>query len=340
MQDLFSHGSTPPIASQQPVATSISSSSNADRQRALLSLLSVPANSRGAAIPKPQQVPISQSAWTRSSASPTHNVTQSRIWRKQLMAGYSDSQGAASANPAAPSPPYTTTQREGDYRPNHESSPETKGNKINVQSPSPQPQNIIFDVSQSLDEIRASWYAVESTRIALVKLGPVILSGTTVGATHWVAYSFTRGRVRVISRSSGDRTLLQLPPETFHTSSSVSDMAVYKNRLAGVTSDGGFVLWELPEVITDDVPGQLLLCVPPVGSDSASDALHSVKWHPKEPNTLAVASQSKVYLIDLTTLTELNGYLGDDSPSKIPSGLTVDTPGISQAPLFRNASYC
>lgn len=31
-------------------------------------------------------------------------------------------------------------------------------------------------------------------------------------------------------------------------------MAVFANRLAGVTSDGGFVVWELPEVITDDVP--------------------------------------------------------------------------------------
>lgn len=61
------------------------------------------------------------------------------------------------------------------------------------------------------------------------------------------------GRVRVISRSSGDRTLLQLP-QTFSHTSSVIDMAVYGNRLAGVTSDGGFVVWELPEVITDDVP--------------------------------------------------------------------------------------
>jgi hypothetical protein len=63
----------------------------------------------------------------------------------------------------------------------------------------------------------------------------------------------TLGRVRVISRSSGDRTLLQLPPP-FPSSSSVTDMAVHGNRLAGVTSDGGFVVWELPEVITDDVP--------------------------------------------------------------------------------------
>ena len=65
--------------------------------------------------------------------------------------------------------------------------------------------------------------------------------------------SFLKGRVRVISRSSGDRTLLQLP-SIFPLSSSVIDMAVHGDRLAGVTSDGGFVVWELPEVITDDVP--------------------------------------------------------------------------------------
>jgi hypothetical protein len=64
---------------------------------------------------------------------------------------------------------------------------------------------------------------------------------------------FYEGRVRVISRSSGDRTLLQLPG-VFAPSTSVTDMAVHGNRLAGVTSDGGFVVWELPETITDDVP--------------------------------------------------------------------------------------
>jgi hypothetical protein len=64
---------------------------------------------------------------------------------------------------------------------------------------------------------------------------------------------FCKGRVRVISRSSGDRTLLQLPV-VFSPTTSVTDMAVYGNRLAGVTSDGGFVVWELPDLITDDVP--------------------------------------------------------------------------------------
>jgi len=107
-------------------------------------------------------------------------------------------------------------------------------------------------VSQPLDEIQAR-DSVKSTAIALVRQDPIFLPGTTIGATHWVAYAMTRGRVRVISRSSGDRTLLQLP-QVFAPISSVIDMAVYGNRLAGVTSDGGFVVWELPELIMDDVP--------------------------------------------------------------------------------------
>ncbi|KAG1749037.1 uncharacterized protein EDB91DRAFT_1112153 [Suillus paluster] len=162
-------------------------------------------------------------------------------------------------------------------------------------SPSSQPQTIVFDVSQPLDDVQAPRDAVKSTAIALVKQDSVFLPGTTIGATHWIAYAMTKGRVRVISRSSGDRTLLQLPT-VFAPSTSVIDMAVYGNRLAGVTSDGGFVVWELPEVITDDVPGRLLLCIVP---SADADPLHSVKWHPKQPDTLAVASETKMYLLDL-----------------------------------------
>ena len=114
-------------------------------------------------------------------------------------------------------------------------------------------QSTVIDVSQSLEEIQASRDYVKSTAIALVKQEAVFLPGTTIGATHWVAYAMTRGRVRVISRSSGDRTLLQLP-SVFSPNASVIDMAVYDNHLAGITSDGGFVLWEIPELFTDDVP--------------------------------------------------------------------------------------
>lgn len=195
----------------------------------------------------------------------------------------------------------------GGRRGDKESSPVPRGgyrnkaknnnNVKNQTSPTPQMQSIVFDVAQPLEEIQASRDYVKSTAIALVKQEAVFLPGTTIGATHWVAYAMTRGRVRVISRSSGDRTLLQLP-SLFSPNASVTDMAVCDNHLAGITSDGGFVLWEIPELFTDDVPGHLMICVPPAGE---YEPLHSIKWHPKEHNKLAVASDSRIYLIDLTT---------------------------------------
>lgn len=192
------------------------------------------------------------------------------------------------------------------------------GNKVHM-SPSPQPQTIVIDVSQQLEEVQAPQDFVKSTAIALVKQDSVFLPGTTIGATHWVAYAMTRGRVRVISRASGDRTLLQLP-NIFPVNSSVADMAVFGNRLAGVTVDGGFVIWGLPVTIEDDVPyvsycnlvtsahelffsGTLILCVPPI---STPEALRSVKWHTKDPDTLAVASDNKIYVIDLANTHALS----------------------------------
>ncbi|KAG6379129.1 hypothetical protein JVT61DRAFT_11566 [Boletus reticuloceps] len=212
-------------------------------------------------------------------------------------------------------------------------------------SSSPQPQTIVFDVSHPLDEIQAPRDAVKSTAIALVKQDPVFLPGTTIGATHWIAYAMTRGRVRVISRSSGDRTLLQLPT-VFAPATQVIDMAVYGNRLAGVTSDGGFVVWELPEVITDDVPGHILLCIVP---SADADPLHSVKWHPKQADTLAVASETKMYLLDLadaarTFRGEPQPQIGLDRISQafsIPSRLVAfdfDVPHFALATISEDST--
>jgi hypothetical protein len=57
-----------------------------------------------------------------------------------------------------------------------------------------QPQTILFDVSQPLEDIQAGRDAVLSTAIALVRQDSVFLPGTTIGATHWVAYAMTRGQ--------------------------------------------------------------------------------------------------------------------------------------------------
>lgn len=51
----------------------------------------------------------------------------------------------------------------------------------------------MFDVSQPLESIQASRDCVKSTAIALVKVDPTFIPGTTIGATHWVAYAMTKG---------------------------------------------------------------------------------------------------------------------------------------------------
>ena len=190
------------------------------------------------------------------------------------------------------------------------------------QSDSLQAQSIVFDVASPLDEIQATRDSVKSTAIALVKVDSNFLPGTTIGATHWVAYAMTKGRIRVISRSSGDRTLLQLP-QTFAPSTSVIDMAVFGNRLAGVTSDGGFVVWELPEVITDDVPGRILLRVLP---STGPSALRSVKWHPKDPDTLALASDTHIYLINVSEASRMYETVHPSDLDRISQVFTSGSP--------------
>lgn len=54
-------------------------------------------------------------------------------------------------------------------------------------------QSLIIDVSRPLEEIQAPREAVKSTAIALVRVDSTFLPGTTIGATHWVAYAMTKG---------------------------------------------------------------------------------------------------------------------------------------------------
>jgi hypothetical protein len=47
-----------------------------------------------------------------------------------------------------------------------------------------------------------------------------------------------------------------------------------------------------------------LLCIHP--TNNPNDALRAVKWHPKEPDTLAIASDGKIYVIDLANVAALH----------------------------------
>ena len=64
-----------------------------------------------------------------------------------------------------------------------------------IVSSSPHSQTIIFDVSQPLESTLAPQNSVKATAIALVKIEPVFLPGSTIGATSWIAYAMTKGNI-------------------------------------------------------------------------------------------------------------------------------------------------
>ncbi|KAI0685782.1 hypothetical protein BC835DRAFT_1309816 [Cytidiella melzeri] len=80
-------------------------------------------------------------------------------------------------------------------------------------------------------------------------------------------------------------------------------------RLAGVTSDGGLVVCKLPKVIRNDVAGKIVLCVLPAED---LNPLHAVKWHPREPEYVAVASETNVYLVSISDALQV--FSGEPIP--------------------------
>ncbi|VDB99466.1 unnamed protein product [Peniophora sp. CBMAI 1063] len=164
-------------------------------------------------------------------------------------------------------------------------------------------QSLTLDMALPLEEIRVPDGSSATVPIALVKMDEAFAPGTTIGATAWIAYAMSKGRVRIISRASGERTLLQLP-ECFNYPTNIVDVAVHGHRIAVVTQDGGLVVWEMPEIIADDVPGRIIVCVLP---QTGPDSLRLVKWHSHDPDTLAVASSRSVYTLHVPELDRLYG---------------------------------
>lgn len=78
--------------------------------------------------------------------------------------------------------------------------------------------------------------------------------------------------------------------------------------------------------------GRLLLCIIP---SADADPLHSVKWHPKQLDTLAVASETKMYLLDLADAART--YRGEPLPqvelNHISQVFTVPSVGVERPVL-------
>lgn len=163
--------------------------------------------------------------------------------------------------------------------------------------------------------------------IALLKLENVYSSGTTIAVSSFIAYAMTRGRVRLIARANGARSLLHLP-SSFGPQISVTDMVVSTapsaaSYLACVTSNGGLVVWDVPGELDDDppIPVALHVAPPPATPSEAPYALGLVKWHPhtlgigsglgpgdsSAAGTIAVASDRELYVFNASEALERFG---------------------------------
>jgi len=87
--------------------------------------------------------------------------------------------------------------------------------------------------------------------------------------------------------------------------------------------------------------GRLLLCIIP---SADVDPLHSVKWHPKQPDTLAVASETKMYLLDLADAART--FRGEPLPqgelNRISQVFSVPSvsPASSFSGIFSSFFFC
>ena len=114
----------------------------------------------------------------------------------------------------------------------------TKGHRVPIPSDRPVPSpTYVLDVLTPLQSTLASHGLISVTPIALLKLDPLYLPGTTIGVSSFIAYAMTKGRVRLIARSNGARALLKLPP-TFPLSTSVQGIAS-RSGVPGLRGRGG-----------------------------------------------------------------------------------------------------
>ncbi|KAG8993259.1 hypothetical protein FRB90_000740 [Tulasnella sp. 427] len=252
------------------------------------------------------------------------------------------------ASTRQPNPPNQPSSRDGASSPAGSGSSGKKGPK-SIQQPANQnygspggrqsnrgPQYspnqhalITVDVTSSLASTLAAPDIVSITPIALLKLEPTYTRGTTIGVANFIAYSMSRGRIRLIGRQTGERALLKLPA-TFPAHAQVQDMVISGTKLACVSTDGGLVVWDIPEDIEDDAASvsRIILHVPP---PLDAPGFKVVKWHPKQSNLLAVASEQDIFLLNIEDAYQAFGSEGvsQDELGKVATVFSVPSPLVS-----------
>jgi len=128
------------------------------------------------------------------------------------------------------------------------------------------PGPITIDLSKpSLESLMNTPGNIEITPTTIMKAENVAFQrGRTVAATKgWLAYSLSRGRVRLIDRASGARTMIQLD-----ATGPVIDLTAADEALAVVASDGSVSVFTVPASWSrDDPPCPLIFTMGPIAPD-------------------------------------------------------------------------
>lgn len=142
------------------------------------------------------------------------------------------------------------------------------------------PGSITIDLSKpNVDALINAPGTVQVTPMTIMKAENIgFHRGRTVASTKgWVAYTLSRGRVRLIERNSGARTVLQL-----EATGPILDIAATAGGLAVVASDGSVAVFTVPTSWERDDPTcPLIFYLGPIDDDSVPETLgdvNHVEW--------------------------------------------------------------
>lgn len=155
------------------------------------------------------------------------------------------------------------------------------------------------DLSQpNVDALVNTPGAVRVTPITLLKAeNSGFRRGRTVAHTSvWIAYALSRGRVRLIAKASGARTVLQLG-----STEPIVDITAAADALATVSADGSVHAFSVPAYWDHDDPPCLLVLSLPASTDSPLGQVNQVEWVRREgvADSLAIGGTEGAVIVKI-----------------------------------------
>ncbi|GMK56783.1 hypothetical protein CspeluHIS016_0306230 [Cutaneotrichosporon spelunceum] len=167
------------------------------------------------------------------------------------------------------------------------------------------PGGVTIDMTQpNLDAVVNIPGVVTVQPATIMKAESVAFSrGRTVAsAGNWIAYTLSRGRIRLLNMTTGARTLIQID-----TTGPLIDLAVTDGALAVVLADGSVNAYRVPHPVGHDDPQYtLIFSLPPiqplsVSADKSLGDVNQVEWVRRDnesaANWLAIGGTEGVVIV-------------------------------------------